>query len=168
MWRFIQLLACSTQFVSAWVFLIFTHTTKLTNALLTEVCGVSLDPPPLLSAAYVCIEVDGYEFYNNQTQTHSSISSLSPHWDEVRIRFLKKIKNCAGKESVCYFRTLKQSVLNITSDNKHPFIPNRSCLLRWTVQRTWSCYVWANQTERTILFWEKLPYRLKKHNFIFS
>lgn len=37
-----------------------------------------------LSAVYVCVEVDGYEFYDKQAQTHSSVLSLSPHWDQVR------------------------------------------------------------------------------------
>lgn len=36
---------------------------------------------------YVCVEVDGYEFYDLQAQTHSSIRSLNPHWDQVRVKF---------------------------------------------------------------------------------
>ncbi|XP_042368351.1 active breakpoint cluster region-related protein isoform X2 [Plectropomus leopardus] len=31
---------------------------------------------------YVCVEVDGYEFYDKQAQTHSSVCSLNPHWDQ--------------------------------------------------------------------------------------
>ncbi|XP_041634817.1 active breakpoint cluster region-related protein isoform X1 [Cheilinus undulatus] len=31
---------------------------------------------------YVCVEVDGFEFYDKQAQTHSSVHSLSPHWDQ--------------------------------------------------------------------------------------
>ncbi|XP_059211105.1 active breakpoint cluster region-related protein [Centropristis striata] len=31
---------------------------------------------------YVCVEVDGYEFYDKQAQTHSSVHSLNPHWDQ--------------------------------------------------------------------------------------
>ncbi|XP_029942762.1 breakpoint cluster region protein isoform X3 [Salarias fasciatus] len=34
------------------------------------------------TCVYVCVEVDGYEFYNNQAQTHSSIQSLNPQWDQ--------------------------------------------------------------------------------------
>uniref|UniRef100_A0A4W5K9R0 C2 domain-containing protein n=1 Tax=Hucho hucho TaxID=62062 RepID=A0A4W5K9R0_9TELE len=35
-----------------------------------------------LLGVYVCVEVDGFEFYESQAQTHSSVSSLSPHWDQ--------------------------------------------------------------------------------------
>ncbi|XP_032367236.1 active breakpoint cluster region-related protein isoform X4 [Etheostoma spectabile] len=31
---------------------------------------------------YVCVEVDGYEFYNKHAQTHSSVHTLNPHWDQ--------------------------------------------------------------------------------------
>uniref|UniRef100_UPI0037E9886C active breakpoint cluster region-related protein n=1 Tax=Semicossyphus pulcher TaxID=241346 RepID=UPI0037E9886C len=31
---------------------------------------------------YVCVEVDGYEFYDKQAHTHSSVHSLNPHWDQ--------------------------------------------------------------------------------------
>lgn len=34
------------------------------------------------ACVYVCVEVDGYEFYDKQAQTHSSIRSLNPHWDQ--------------------------------------------------------------------------------------
>ncbi|KAG7243436.1 hypothetical protein INR49_011893 [Caranx melampygus] len=34
------------------------------------------------SSVYVCVEVDGYEFYNKEAQTHSSVHSLHPQWDE--------------------------------------------------------------------------------------
>ncbi|XP_018551974.1 active breakpoint cluster region-related protein isoform X1 [Lates calcarifer] len=34
------------------------------------------------TCVYVCVEVDGYEFYNKQAQTHSSVHSLNPHWDQ--------------------------------------------------------------------------------------
>ncbi|XP_078132648.1 active breakpoint cluster region-related protein isoform X2 [Sander vitreus] len=34
------------------------------------------------ACVYVCVEVDGYEFYNKQAQTHSSVHSLNPHWDQ--------------------------------------------------------------------------------------
>ncbi|XP_071371394.1 active breakpoint cluster region-related protein isoform X1 [Centroberyx affinis] len=34
------------------------------------------------ASVYVCVEVDGYECYDKQAQTHSSIQSLSPHWDQ--------------------------------------------------------------------------------------
>ncbi|XP_074518078.1 active breakpoint cluster region-related protein [Halichoeres trimaculatus] len=34
------------------------------------------------ACVYVCVEVDGYEFYDKQAQTHSSVHSLSPHWDQ--------------------------------------------------------------------------------------
>ncbi|XP_026209151.1 active breakpoint cluster region-related protein isoform X2 [Anabas testudineus] len=34
------------------------------------------------ASVYVCVEVDGYEFYDKQAQTHSSVLSLSPHWDQ--------------------------------------------------------------------------------------
>ncbi|XP_070786126.1 active breakpoint cluster region-related protein isoform X2 [Enoplosus armatus] len=33
------------------------------------------------ACAYVCVEVDGYEFYDTQAQTHS-VHSLNPHWDQ--------------------------------------------------------------------------------------
>ncbi|KAM9424752.1 active breakpoint cluster region-related protein isoform 2-T2 [Pholidichthys leucotaenia] len=31
---------------------------------------------------HVCVEVDGFEFYDKQAQTHSSVLSLNPHWDQ--------------------------------------------------------------------------------------
>ncbi|XP_067435872.1 breakpoint cluster region protein [Thunnus thynnus] len=34
------------------------------------------------ACVYVCVEVDGYEFYDKQAKTHSSIHSLNPHWDQ--------------------------------------------------------------------------------------
>ncbi|KAK6292053.1 hypothetical protein J4Q44_G00378380 [Coregonus suidteri] len=34
------------------------------------------------ASVYVCVEVDGFEFYERHAQTHSSVSSLSPHWDQ--------------------------------------------------------------------------------------
>ncbi|KAM6895181.1 active breakpoint cluster region-related protein isoform 1-T1 [Lycodopsis pacificus] len=34
------------------------------------------------ASLYVCVEVDGYEFYDKQAQTHSSVHSLNPHWDQ--------------------------------------------------------------------------------------
>ncbi|XP_039996245.1 active breakpoint cluster region-related protein isoform X3 [Xiphias gladius] len=34
------------------------------------------------TSVYVCVEVDGYEFYDKQAQTHSSVHSLNPHWDQ--------------------------------------------------------------------------------------
>lgn len=46
------------------------------------------------SGVYVCVEVDGYEFYDKQAQTHSSIHSLNPHWDQVRNTFFYKVIEC--------------------------------------------------------------------------
>ncbi|XP_041739963.2 active breakpoint cluster region-related protein isoform X2 [Coregonus clupeaformis] len=34
------------------------------------------------ASMYVCVEVDGFEFYERQAQTHSSVSSPSPQWDQ--------------------------------------------------------------------------------------
>lgn len=34
----------------------------------------------------MCLEVDGYEFHDRQAQTHSSVRSLNPHWDQVGLR----------------------------------------------------------------------------------
>lgn len=34
----------------------------------------------------MCLEVDGYEFHDRQAQTHSSVRSLNPHWDQVGSR----------------------------------------------------------------------------------
>ncbi|KAM9718054.1 active breakpoint cluster region-related protein [Menidia menidia] len=34
------------------------------------------------ACVYVSVEVDGYEFYDRLAQTHSSVHSLSPHWDQ--------------------------------------------------------------------------------------
>ncbi|XP_036002298.1 breakpoint cluster region protein isoform X2 [Fundulus heteroclitus] len=34
------------------------------------------------ACVYVCVEVDGYEFYDKQAQTHTSVCSLNPHWDQ--------------------------------------------------------------------------------------
>ncbi|XP_051799992.1 active breakpoint cluster region-related protein isoform X2 [Acanthochromis polyacanthus] len=42
-------------------------------------CAFGLHQPACL---YVCVEVDGYEFYDKQAQTHSSVHSLNPHWDQ--------------------------------------------------------------------------------------
>lgn len=41
------------------------------------------------SGVYVCVEVDGYEFYDKQAQTHTSVHSLNPHWDQVSYCFTK-------------------------------------------------------------------------------
>lgn len=41
--------------------------------------AVGLQQP---ACVYVCAEVDGYKFYDQQTQTHSSVLSLNPHWDQ--------------------------------------------------------------------------------------
>lgn len=38
-----------------------------------------------LSGVYVCVEVDGYEFHDRRAQTHTSVHSLDPHWDQVRV-----------------------------------------------------------------------------------
>ncbi|PWA28864.1 hypothetical protein CCH79_00012933, partial [Gambusia affinis] len=35
-----------------------------------------------VAGVYVCVEVDGYEFYDKQAQTHSSVRSLNPLWDQ--------------------------------------------------------------------------------------
>ena len=48
---------------------------------------------PLLSGVYVCLEVDGYEFYDKQAQTDSSVHSINPNWDQVRLRHLLKHMN---------------------------------------------------------------------------
>ncbi|KAI1898809.1 hypothetical protein AGOR_G00076180 [Albula goreensis] len=40
-------------------------------------CGL---PQP--ASLYVCLEVDGYKFYDNKAQTRLSLSSLTPQWDE--------------------------------------------------------------------------------------
>uniref|UniRef100_A0A096LRS6 Si:dkey-33c9.6 n=1 Tax=Poecilia formosa TaxID=48698 RepID=A0A096LRS6_POEFO len=34
------------------------------------------------ACVYVCVEVDGYEFYDKRAQTHSSVRSLNPLWDQ--------------------------------------------------------------------------------------
>ncbi|XP_023276579.1 active breakpoint cluster region-related protein-like isoform X3 [Seriola lalandi dorsalis] len=34
------------------------------------------------TCVYMCVEVDGYEFYDTKAQTHSSVHSLNPHWDQ--------------------------------------------------------------------------------------
>ncbi|KAJ8338183.1 hypothetical protein SKAU_G00371490 [Synaphobranchus kaupii] len=34
------------------------------------------------ASLYVCLEVDGYKFYDNRAQTRLSLSSLTPHWHE--------------------------------------------------------------------------------------
>ncbi|KAM6908951.1 active breakpoint cluster region-related protein [Xenentodon cancila] len=34
------------------------------------------------ACVYVCVEVDGFEFYEKQAQTHSLLHSLNPHWDQ--------------------------------------------------------------------------------------
>uniref|UniRef100_A0A3P9D496 Si:dkey-33c9.6 n=1 Tax=Maylandia zebra TaxID=106582 RepID=A0A3P9D496_9CICH len=61
-----------------------------TNAGLNEeaLCGtlsVAIDSAAGLqqpACVYVCVEVDGFKFYDQQTQTHSSVLSLNPHWDQ--------------------------------------------------------------------------------------
>ncbi|XP_039677253.1 active breakpoint cluster region-related protein isoform X4 [Perca fluviatilis] len=42
------------------------------------------------ACVYVCVEVDGYEFYDKQAQTHSSVHSLNPHWDQLESKTLNK------------------------------------------------------------------------------
>ncbi|XP_035004267.2 active breakpoint cluster region-related protein isoform X3 [Hippoglossus stenolepis] len=34
------------------------------------------------ACVYVCLEVDGYDFYDKQAQTHSSVQSINPQWDQ--------------------------------------------------------------------------------------
>ncbi|KAM3857431.1 active breakpoint cluster region-related protein [Diretmus argenteus] len=34
------------------------------------------------ACVYVCVEVDGYEFYDQQANTHSTVHTLHPHWDQ--------------------------------------------------------------------------------------
>ncbi|KAJ8008322.1 hypothetical protein DPEC_G00103630 [Dallia pectoralis] len=34
------------------------------------------------ASVYVCVEVDGFEFYDSRAQTHSSITGVCPHWDQ--------------------------------------------------------------------------------------
>ncbi|XP_072232517.1 active breakpoint cluster region-related protein [Leuresthes tenuis] len=34
------------------------------------------------ACVYACVEVDGFDFYGRLAQTHSSIRSLNPHWDQ--------------------------------------------------------------------------------------
>ncbi|CAK6952901.1 active breakpoint cluster region-related protein [Scomber scombrus] len=34
------------------------------------------------ACVYVCLEVDGYKFYDQQSKTHSSVRTLDPHWDQ--------------------------------------------------------------------------------------
>lgn len=56
----------------------------------------------------MCLEVDGYEFHDQQAQTHSSVHSLNPHWDQVRhqdlslssLRILFKRLRCLAEK--CY------------------------------------------------------------------
>ncbi|XP_028998885.1 active breakpoint cluster region-related protein [Betta splendens] len=42
----------------------------------------SADGLQAAACVYVCVEVDGYEFYDKQAKTHSSVLSTSPHWDQ--------------------------------------------------------------------------------------
>lgn len=39
-----------------------------------------------LPAAYVIVEADGYEFHDRRAQTHSSVHSVNPSWNQVRTR----------------------------------------------------------------------------------
>ncbi|XP_017281706.1 active breakpoint cluster region-related protein [Kryptolebias marmoratus] len=68
------------------------------------------------ACVYVCVEVDGYEFYDKQAQTHSSVNSLNPHWDQELSFEVDSAKNmqvlCVGQtdgqeESVLGKTTLK-------------------------------------------------------------
>ncbi|XP_041926440.1 breakpoint cluster region protein isoform X2 [Alosa sapidissima] len=34
------------------------------------------------ACVWVCVEVDGFEFYSNRAQTHSSLNSLNPQWNQ--------------------------------------------------------------------------------------
>ncbi|XP_010904262.1 breakpoint cluster region protein isoform X2 [Esox lucius] len=34
------------------------------------------------ASVYVCVEVDGFEFYESRAQTHSSVIGVCPHWDQ--------------------------------------------------------------------------------------
>ncbi|KAG5852049.1 active breakpoint cluster region-related protein [Anguilla anguilla] len=34
------------------------------------------------ASLYICLEVDGYRFYDNRAQSHPSLCSLTPQWDE--------------------------------------------------------------------------------------
>lgn len=42
--------------------------------------------PVPLSAACVIVEVDGYEFHDRRAQTHTSVHSVNPSWNQVRTR----------------------------------------------------------------------------------
>nr|XP_019950927.1 PREDICTED: active breakpoint cluster region-related protein-like isoform X2 [Paralichthys olivaceus] len=47
------------------------------NVAVHSACG--LQQP---ACVYVCVEVDGHEFYDKQAQTHTSVHSVNPHWDQ--------------------------------------------------------------------------------------
>ncbi|KAM9335239.1 active breakpoint cluster region-related protein [Symphorus nematophorus] len=47
------------------------------NVAIHSACG--LQQP---ASVYVCVEVDGFEFYDTQAQTHSSVHNINPHWDQ--------------------------------------------------------------------------------------
>lgn len=51
----------------------------LNNASSKLLVSISFDH----SGAYVCVEVDGFEFYDRRKQTCLSAFCVTPQWDEV-------------------------------------------------------------------------------------
>uniref|UniRef100_A0A3Q3IH88 Uncharacterized protein n=1 Tax=Monopterus albus TaxID=43700 RepID=A0A3Q3IH88_MONAL len=47
---------------------------------------------------YVCVEVDGYEFHDKQAQTHSSVHTLNPHWDQQEGVLVPHVVRCCVEE----------------------------------------------------------------------
>lgn len=54
-----------------------------------------------LSAAYVIVEADGYEFHDRCAQTHSSVHSVNPSWNQVRTRDSLNYTYTAWATSLC-------------------------------------------------------------------
>jgi len=57
---------------------------------------------PDLSGAYVCVEVDGFEFYDRRKQTSLSAFCVTPQWDEV-----------SGGKPLWIFRNLDNTICDL-------------------------------------------------------
>ncbi|XP_070711068.1 active breakpoint cluster region-related protein [Pempheris klunzingeri] len=81
------------------------------------------------ACVYVCVEVDGYEFYDLQAQTHSSILSLHPHWDQ-ELSF--QVDGAQGLRVFCVSQSDGQddTVLGKTSVK----LESKSLSMRWRRQ----------------------------------
>ncbi|KAJ8416637.1 hypothetical protein AAFF_G00325150 [Aldrovandia affinis] len=93
------------------------------------------------ASMYVCLEVDGYKFYDNKAQTRPSLSTLTPQWDE---EFSLQVDGAQCLRVLCVLQTesgasnREDKVQGRTSIQLEPSV----MLMRWK-----RCTVSMNQIE---------------------